>query len=372
MADCAIVPVPYIWLKDEAGVLRDYTRSPEHLNPVYLDQYDRNTLIYDCVWQPALNRHVINAPLLLNLWAPFKDSLRRDGAPVPGIKRKVWKRSEQITIPGPPGAMQVRIGEETYPLIARASQTDRFKGLNCLVALNKDNHLEWVRDWARYYVQRHGAEGVVLIDNGSTAYPLEDLAATLAGVEGLKQAVIYSVPLPYGSMGGRRRRGEKGAKFLQSAVLNMARSDALAQARAVLSVDIDEIVTGPEPETIFDAAVRNPMGMITFKGFWGYPESADLVPIGHGAHRFRSEPSPKCNRKWCIAPGGLIGRLFPWDVHQVGGILQNVFTEQTRFTHIHCRGCSTGWKNKRFEFPGGLVPDPELAALMDRYFKDPT
>lgn len=371
MADCALVHVPYVWLNEAAGVVRDYTRGPKFLDEAYLSQYDRNTLLYDCVWQPERNAHVINTPLLMNLWDPFAASLRRDGKPVAGVKRKILKRSERVTIPGPQGALDVTIGDQTYQLAVRASQTHRFAGMNCLVALNKDNHLDWVADWARYYVQRHGAEGVVLIDNGSTAYSLEDLAAALSGVDGLKAALIYSVPLPYGSMGGRRSKGERGGKFLQSATLNMARSDALAKARAVLSVDIDEIVDGPDSETIFDAAVKNPIGMVTFKGYWGYPESADLVPVGHGAHRYRSVPSPKCNRKWCIAPGGLIGRAFPWDVHQVGGILQNVFTEQKRFTHIHCRGCSTGWKNKRFQFPDSLVRDPQLEALMSRYFPEP-
>ena len=72
---------------------------------------------------------------------------------------------------------------------------------------------------------------------------------------------------------------------------------------------------------------------------------------------------PRCaeGKKWCVAPGRLIGRHFLWDVHRVAYVLQNLFTEQNPFELVHCRGTNTGWKRKDFEAPA-LVRDPALDA----------
>lgn len=366
MAECEIVPLAGIRLDPAAGASRDYTRAEGHRDAGYLDRYDRTTLIYDCVWRPDLGVYVANAPLFLNLWAPFRDGLRHDGKRVASLRRHEWKRCEQVVVPGPRGPLSVDLGGRVYDMPARDTQRDRFAGLNCLLALNRNNRIEWIVDWVRYHVERHGAEGVVLVDNGSDAYALTELADAMAAVSGLKSGVIYSAPFPYGPLSGRVNKRERLAKFFQSAMLNLARSDALSAARAVLSVDIDELVEGPEGKTIFDAAVRNPLGMVTFRGYWAYPETGAAIPTGHAAHRFRSHPIKKCNRKWCMVPTGFIARNFPWDPHQIGGILQNVFTEQDRFTHAHCFGCTTGWKRNAFDVE--VHRDPALDRLMDQYF----
>lgn len=38
MADCALVHVPYVWLNEPAGAVRDYPRGPKYLNETYLSQ----------------------------------------------------------------------------------------------------------------------------------------------------------------------------------------------------------------------------------------------------------------------------------------------------------------------------------------------
>lgn len=362
-----VVPLAGVLLNPD-GVLRDYTRPEGHRQESYLAEYDRRTLVYDTVWRADLGRYIATAPPFLNLWEPYRQSLSKDGQRVGNLKRREWKRCEQIEFDGPEGSLSVSIGDHTYDVPTRPGTQEKFRGLNCLLALNKNNRLEWITDWLSFHVRKHGAQGVVIVDNGSTDYPLPDLADALASVEGVEAAVVYDAPYPYGPLGGRASKKERQAKFFQSAMLNLGRADALAHARAVLSVDIDEIVDGPEGRSVFDAAVKNPFGMTTIKGYWANPESADVMPCRHREHRWRGAVNKQCNRKWCMVPSGLIGRNFPWDPHQIGGILQNAFTEQRAFTHNHCRGVSTGWKQSRFKYTEDLVRDPALDTLMERYF----
>ncbi|MCA8880197.1 MAG: hypothetical protein KDA73_09620 [Rhodobacteraceae bacterium] len=367
MASTVIVPLTGVRLDPEGGLLRDYTLPAEHRTENYLSRYDRLTVVYDCVWSEAMKAHVLNAPPFLNLWEPFRASLTRDGAPVRDLRRIRYERCEQLVVPGPRGQLGCTLGGQSFAIETREPQAAPLAGLNAVLALNFNNRLEWIADWARFYVARHGAEAAVIVDNGSTDYGCDEIAATLAGIDGLRHAVIYSAPFPYGPISG----GPKGfvsAKFFQMAMLNTARRDALARAAAVLSVDIDEIVDGPEGRTVFEAARRHPLGMLTIKGYYAYPERPDMIPARHGAHRFRADPNRQCNRKWCLVPSRLFGRAFRWHPHQIGGILQNAFTEQNAFFHNHCYGCTTGWKAKRLDFDVTLKRDPGLDALMDRYF----
>jgi len=365
-AEVEIVALAGLRLPD-TGILRDHTRPPDRRTEHYLDRYDRQTLFYDCVYLEAEQGYLFTAPRFLNFWAPFRSGLRRDGKPVRRLRRVKWLRCEQVFLPGPRGALTVEMDGITYPLAPREGLAPEFTGMNALVAVSKNNHLDWIADWAAFHVTDHAAEAVAIFDNGSDAYSLQDLADALAAVPGLKRAVVYSAPFPYGPA-DKSGRFDVSPRFFQSAMLNLARRDALARTRAVLSIDIDELVSGPEGASVFDAAVKNAVGMITIQGRWVYPDPATDRPVPQREHGFRAEPDKKCNRKWCATPGGAMSRLFGWAVHQIGGIAQNLFTNQTAFRLNHCRGCSTGWKATRFQFPDPLVPDEALRALMRRHF----
>ena len=370
MAGCEIVALSGIVLDPGAGVLRDFTAAPEHRDAAYLANYDNTTLIYDAVWSAPDRAVVLTAPSFLNLWDPFRTTLRLDGQPVGRLKRLTGRASEQVVIPAParPGQVSVEIGGRAYHLAVRDGLAARFRGLNTLLAMNRDNRLDWIADWARFHADRHGAKGVVIIDNDSRTYAPADLAACLEGVPGIRAAAVFHAPFRYGLTRHVQSPNEKSAKFLQRAMLNLARMDPCREARAVLSVDIDELVTGPAGRSVFDAAARHPLGMVTVRGRWAFPAPDRTPPLGHGAHRYRrADGKNKCNRKWCVAPGRLIGRHFLWDVHRVAYVLQNLFTERNPFELVHCRGTNTGWKRKDFE-PPALVRDPGLDALMDRHF----
>lgn len=349
-------------LPDNLGMKRNFTRPPERLTPHYLENYDRDTLYYDCVYRTDLNAHVFTAPAFLNLWDTFRKGLRRDGQAVRKMRRRTFVKSEQVIVPSPRGALSLAVGDETFPIRPRSGLSAQFSGLNCVVVLNKNNRLDWIADWARFYVRVHGLQGVMLFDNASTEYAPEDVAETLAGVPGLERVAVMSVPFKYGPVDGGNKL--QRPNFLQPSVLNLARVDAFAQARAVLNVDIDEMIRPLQNITVFDAAVARRNSMVKIHGSWIYPDPDHPLPARQKDHTSRAVPNKRCNQKWCVAPRGLLS-FFGWSTHHVGGELVRLVNKDTRFELLHCRGTSTGWKSKRFNFPP-LAKDAEMAAFVNQ------
>lgn len=367
--DARVVALQGHVLPADGPVLRDHVRPADRRSDHYLARYDRTTLFHDAVWLPDRQVHLVTSPRFLNLWAPFRAGLRIDGQPVRRVRRRTWLRCEQVEIPGPDGALSLQWDGTDHTIPSRRAETEGFAGCNALVTVNRNNALDWIADWAGFYARRHRADAVALFDNGSDAYTPQDIADRLARVTGLHRVRVFSAPYPYGPT-DHSRKLEVSPRFFQTAMLNIARRDALARARAVLNVDIDEICISGAGASVFDAAARHPLGMVTIPGSWVYPPPGTSDPVGHGAHRFRNQPDDKCNQKWCQAPQGAFGRMFGWAVHRVDEVFQTLLTQQSDIRLAHCKGTSTGWKAKRFDLPPDLRKDPALAALMATEFPD--
>lgn len=367
--DAEVVALTGHVLSADSPVLRDHVRPPDRRSDQYRARYDRTTLFYDAVWLPDRRVHVVTAPRFLNLWSPFRAGLRIAGQPVRRVRLRRWLRCEQVEISGAEDALSLHWQGSDHPIPSRRAETPGFAGTNALVTVNRNNSLDWIADWAGFHARRHGADAVVLFDNGSDAYAPQDIADRLAGVPGLAHVRVFAAPYPYGpaESGGKF---DISPRFFQTAMLNIARCDPLARARAVLNVDIDEICVSATGASVFDAAARHPLGMVTIPGSWVYPAPATSGPVGHGAHRFRNQPDDRCNQKWCQAPKGAFGRVFGWAVHRVDEVLQTLLTRQRDIRLVHCKGTSTGWKAQRFDLPTTLVEDPALATFMAAEFPD--
>ncbi len=355
-------------LPDTVPAARRHVRPEARRSDHYLARYDRKTLFYDCVYQADRGGYLLTAPRFLNLWPEFRNRLRRDGAPVTRLRRRQRGKYEQVWVPGPEGRLSLD-WPQLWPIVPRPDIARFFARLNAVVTVNKDNDLAWIRGWVRYHVEVHGLQAAVVFDNGSTAYSPEALAGTLAQVPGLQVACVLSAPYPYGPRDSGQRF-EIRPKFLQPALLNLARTDILRQARAVLNADIDELVLRRTGPNVFDRAHHAWGGAVRLPGRWAYPAPHTAMPAGHGVHHMRGTPEMLSNPKWCARPAHGLSRL-GWFVHHVGGEAFRLLPRQTACEFVHCRGTSTGWKGTRYRLPDKLRPDSELEALMARHFQEP-
>ena len=211
----------------ETGPLRRHVRPAGRRTALYQERYDRRTLLYDAVRLPE-GGALLTTPRLLNLWPMLRDGLRRDGAPLPRstMRRRVYLRCEQITLTGPVEGVGLEIDGCVHRLPLRDSGASGFAGKRVLMAVNKDNALDWIADWARFHAVRHQAEAVLLFDNGSQSYTPQDAVARLSAVAGIAHAVVVSAPFPYGPA-DRGGRFDVPPRFFQSAMLNLARREFL-------------------------------------------------------------------------------------------------------------------------------------------------
>jgi hypothetical protein len=240
--------------------------------------------------------------------------------------------------------------------------TKAFEGLNCGVFISRNNDLQWIRDWARYHASVHGLQGMVVFDNASTDYALQDIGEALRGVAGLEAVRVVSTPTSYGPVGV----GKMSARslFLQTSVLNVARLRFFSRARAVLCCDCDELVAPIEGSTIFDQTVRSPIGYLLFRGKWVSEQTGGEVKSNHIDHTL-SGPTDLCrNTKYCIAPKGLFG-FSHWEVHgAVKGFLKNAMTREDLY-YWHFRHLNTGWKGRKRGLPAKeLAPDVLLTETL--------
>ncbi|WP_113912104.1 hypothetical protein [Roseovarius dicentrarchi] len=319
--------------------------------------FDANTLFYD-VFQTAAPGmiHAVGPPLKKTLRTFIKQAdLRINGAEATLRETSQTKRAcsleisadvhdaHTLTILHPKLSVNISISPSALP---------RYAGLDTMFTLSRNNTLDWVRDWARYHVDTHGVEGILLYDNASDLYGADALSDVLAGIGGLKAFDVVPAPFQYGPAGLSRE--VTSTRYLQFALFEVTRLRFLQQAAGALNMDIDEMAYAPAGRTVFDAARDSDQGFLTLPGSWRYPQPG--APLLHGSHILRAAgPEEPMYPKWCLVPGGPL-RGKSWRTHGIKGLPDQV---QDGHGFLHCRMISESWHYDRSEYTGlALEPDP--------------
>ncbi|SFA86195.1 hypothetical protein SAMN05421688_1255 [Poseidonocella pacifica] len=353
LASCDIGP---------SGLLRISGIKERYQRPGYLEALDRTTLWYDALATDKST--ILICPKLRNLEAPLRTGVAVDGERVwPRIKR--FARHDIVTLPRAGREVSVTIEGQRFASAVSAPGRDLFRGSNAALFISKDNDLGWIDEYIRYHRHFHDLQSLVVIDNASTAYSAQDLSDCLRDA-GLRASVVLRAPFLYGPRG--RRPFARTEKFLQTAMFNLVRLRYLAEARGVLSSDIDELLHTPGVR-IFDHVQRG-AGFVVLPKAWRYTEATGPAP--QSAHRFKRDDSRDHAPKWAIRPTGPMGR-FSWDTHRLEDFPANGLFRRRFGLFWHCHSTTTGWKEHRL---GGkaraLVPDPEMTAALGAVFGDAT
>jgi hypothetical protein len=143
-------------------------------------------------------------------------------------------------------------------------------------------------------------------------------------------------------------------------LLNLARTRFLGRAKAVLSIDVDELVLPVDGRSVFDAAQASWWGMVSFPGHWRYASGSEQ-PV-HRDHLWFNEQDEACPPKYCYRPDSLLGRS-PLGVHGLEWISWRWFPRPSAFSFMHCRSISTNWKVVRQNPQARLQRDAVLESL---------
>ncbi|MEE4120895.1 MAG: hypothetical protein V2I65_17980 [Paracoccaceae bacterium] len=343
-----------------SGRARAIRVPEEHRVPGFAAAYDFDTLWYDAVRIGGVV-HLV-CPRLYDL-RPLLDAVEADGRRLRAPRVRRSRRHEIGTLAAPKGAerLSLALGDWEAECAISDDAAGHFAGLNTSLHVSRDNRPEWLADWARFHIAEHGLEAMLVMDNASD-YPPETILEALAPT-GLKRAVVLAVPQPYGPTRGKSGKG--GAKFLQPAMLNLARLRFLRRARAVLNVDIDELVWS-HGGSVFDAAVKSPLGLVSFAGSWRQPPPRTAPPFIHAQHVHTRTGEWPCPTKYCIRPDGPL-RWAGWDVHRPDTALPVGLRPRRDMGYWHCRGITTDWKGYGRLSPGDIGPrDASTAAILER------
>ena len=327
---------------------RDRLGEASERSETYDDHFDFSTLFYDVYFDHIAKEVRVICPSLLNFQRLIEESkFQIDGVGAkPVIKplsrgnvirfKGIDAKPANLSFDHPHFSGTVQIG---------ARHLDLFAGKNVLFAISKDNRLDWIKDWLTYYTKTHGANGVVIYDNHSTAYSMEELGETLRSVPGIDAAAIVRAWFPFGPGGAGNTNFN--SKFLHMTMVELGRQRLLMDARAVLNVDIDECVYSRSGKSVFDATVDSPEGYLRFDGEWVYAK--EPFPAGfprHADHGYtRKDGRPKVSRKWSIVPNGPSGDHL-WRTHRV---ISRRDPTTPDFGFWHFRKISNGWDYDRSE-----------------------
>lgn len=330
--------------------------------------FDSETLVFDLFRDTAANRVVALGPRIDTI-VPALGPLRfRAG----GAELDVEARPARSGLPlmrwivtGPDldraDRIEVTARGRRAEVAIQPSGASLFSGRRVLLTLSKDNHLAWIRDWVEYHVRTEGIDALLLYDNGSKRYAPDDVAAAVAGIDGLAQVTVVSWPFPYGLSG---HNGQD--RFCQVGALEHARRRFLPLARGILNLDIDEVaVNGGSP--VLERLEATASAAAVFSGFWA-EAPAIATPAERDRVRHRDcllgrldqiEPSgPRtetpCRPKWAAIPARLADDA-GLAVHAILGpdhrpdpdSVWRVGEGTVHFRHL--RQINLGWKSERWK-----------------------
>lgn len=355
----------------------------------FRDQFEHRALFYDCFWHHDGNDVLLVGPPPLNL-QPHYEAARYCAIPsgIVLLAKYFPSRSSMSTrltgVPSGTTHIILNFAGEDHEIAVQPSLVKQLAGSRMLFTMNKDNDLGWIADWAHYHATIHQADTIVLFDNGSARYGLDELEKTLAGIPGLRNIVLISWPYRFGHRDNRVFAHHYWAHFLQISSMNVVLRRMGMAARAILNCDIDELVAPLTDSHVFELALNSHKGLAALEGQWvesvidrqgnGSSTTADYR---HGDFSYiRRDPTSRlCPKKWALDPKrdwvkGL--DVFPY-WHRIMGAPDRKITEKPVGGFWHFHGINTGWKQTRqhAKLPRGLLHKRSraLQAALARYDK---
>jgi hypothetical protein len=350
----------------------------------FIASYETDVLFYDVFRDAHGDKVILIGPGPIDL-APLYRSMKAVAQPSGKSVRIKDHHSVKVqlysaAVPKDTTHLDISFAGTVQRIAIAPNHSEFFAGQNLLFTLSKNNDLQWIADWARFHVANQGVTAVLMFDNASDRYTIEELQATLLEVEGLDRIGVVPVPFRYSGPDQAMKSSNKfWAHFLQPATFTGMFRRYGAMANGILNCDVDELAVPTANETVFETANASRSGTVYFRNLWVEPVPEAEKPSYRRAD-FRLVKAEADYRRgptqnWALTPNR------PWlrnlKIHPYTHLLKNrpMLTRHKPDTAYiaHFTAISTSWKYDRPVVLGatdGLRPEPSLSAALDRAFPE--
>ncbi len=220
---------------------------------------------------------------------------------------------------------RIAVGGQDLALAARADECALFEGLDTGFAERNGQSARIALEWLRYHVEEHGMEAALILDRAPPGSDPGFGAALRAGageIAGLKRLVLLSSPVALGRAGlppeahpfcapdapGKDRMDLPppdpwAAPLGETAIYELARARFLARARAVMNIDLSDLLAPAEGAGVFARARAATNGTLALEGRHAYPwRIRKGQAAGFGDHHLVPFDAQGLRRRWCVAP----------------------------------------------------------------------
>lgn len=349
-----IIKPESVLLPDDSLIKRVSIRPDNLRQTDYEDKYDYLTLCYDVFFS---NGYVyLSGPPAYGLEKLFQDAtFYLDDEDVSSkIEVIMMDRAQRVRIPA-----KVKPTEmiwENSVFRRRITVTDNenslFRNKNTIFTLSKNNDLNWIRDWIVFYRDKYQIDSVLLYDNSSQSYNLEEMATFLAKEDLKVDIVLVDWPYKYGPQGSVKDNLPWDSDFCQHGAMENAKEKYLKDANTVFNVDIDELVFIKNKTNFYTKL--NEYGIIHIPGIWISAEPR----LAHEFNNVKTYQDYICiNRneifspyKWAVSPKHIKFEC-QWTTHKVvslGNDLRKfVLKISYKDNYYHFKAINTSWKYDR-------------------------
>lgn len=343
---------------------REPPRPVEARETDYADKFDAETLFYDA-FLGSRGRVVLVGPPFLNL-KPDMEQARITALPLGAdcsFEVRELDRHGQVHVTAPQGTDRLVLTASfgTVEIAVQPSEVDIFAGRRVMFTQSRDNDIAWILDWVRFSRDIHGADAVLIYDNGSTRYSPDDLAEALASLDGIAAVRVVNWPYKFGPQGWDATHWWD-SDFGQHGVWEHGRRRFLEAAASVQCSDVDEFILPLGGRSLFAAAEASLTGVLRYAGRWVIGLDGQEPPPARPGRRHkdytvtrRERPvrklgmltvdADRCPPKWTLVPHRIADGQ-QWKIHSIGGhVASRLMTQE--FSYRHFREISDSWKYER-------------------------
>ncbi|WP_127144215.1 hypothetical protein [Pelagibacterium montanilacus] len=349
-------------------------RAPRRPRPEsFMAAFEDRILVYDCFRNADGDGVVMVCPPPLNLGPMFARARFAAGG------RRLWAHTVTgpsvtlVTLPRVPSSassIAMTLGGMSLEIPIAENHSAALEDRRVLFTMNKDNDPDWIADWAAFHQHHHGADAVIVIDNGSTRYPAARVLERLEAVPGFAHRIVLDWPYRYGAHDPAVTLRPYWSHFVQNAAMSVVLRRFAARARGLLNLDIDELAARPaDGTTIFETCETSHAGLVVMRGVWIEPEGASDTPRHADFTRRAADPrAARCaQRKWVLDPrrDWVRNRRVLPHVHWIENRPPRSKTMREDLFYWHFKGINTRWKDDRATSAG--IPTRPDAALLSLY-----